>query len=216
MTAVLISGGTIDETFAMEFLKTYQAEYIVAVDRGLLFCHQAGIRPNAIVGDFDSIPQEILEQYEGASDLLVKRLIPEKDDSDTECAMHLVMEQGADEIYLLGGTGTRLDHMIANIQLLAYTCIRGIKMYMADPHNLITVLNQPTVLRKEDQYGKYVSFFALGDEVPDITLSGFKYPLTDYRLTNVSCGLSLSNEIMEEEAEVRFSSGILVMIQSRD
>lgn len=216
MVAVLISGGAIEEEFAVGFLDKCKADQIIAVDRGLTFCKRYGIRPNCIVGDFDSLPGGILEEYEKDTDIMIKRLIPEKDDSDSECAMHLAMDMGAEIIYLLGGMGTRLDHVMANLQLLAYARVRGVKMYMADAHNLITVLDGTTVLKRENQFGDYVSFFSLGDGVTDVTLRGFRYPLTDYRLTNTSCGLTVSNEIAEEEATVSFSEGLLVMIQSKD
>ena len=216
MKTILISGGNINPDFALDFIKKHPADHIIAIDKGLMFCHDNGIQPDYIVGDFDSLPSGILETYEQNPDIQVKRLTPEKDDSDTESAMHLAMEIQSRTIYLLGATGTRLDHMMANLQLLAYARRQGIQMYLVDEHNLATVLTQPIVLKKEEQYGTFVSFFSLGDEVLKLTLKGFKYPLTNHHLTNISCGLSLSNEIMEEEAEVTFESGILLMIQSKD
>lgn len=212
----MISGGNIDPDFALAFLKKYPADRIIAVDRGLKFCWEYDLCPDCIVGDFDSLPAGILENYEKNPAVTIRRLVPEKDDSDTECAMHMAMELAPDSLVLLGGTGTRIDHMLANLQLLAYAGARGIPMYLADPYNLVTVLFGPTVLRKEEQFGDYVSFFALGDEVRGLTLRGFKYPLTDHHLTNTSCGLTLSNEITAGEATVDFASGMLVMIQSRD
>lgn len=216
MRVVMISGGDIDPDFALAFLRKYPADRVIAVDRGLKFCAEYGVAPDYIVGDFDSLPAGILEQYEKRPDITVRRLVPEKDDSDTECAMNMAMELCPDRLVLLGGTGTRFDHMLANLQLLAYAGRRGVPMCLADAHNLVTVLFGRTVLRREEQFGRYVSFFALGDEVSGLTLRGFKYPLTDHRLTNLSCGLTLSNEITAEEATVAFSSGMLVMVQSRD
>lgn len=216
MIAVIISGGEIEREFARAFIEKCEDAEIYAVDKGLLFCYEQGIRPDCIIGDFDSLPDGILTHYEADTDILIKRLMPEKDDSDSECAMHLAIERGARTIYLLGGTGNRIDHVMANIQLLSYTCIRGIPMYLADAHNLAVVLNGGITIRREEQFGEYVSFFALTDHVPDLTLTGFKYPLANYRLTNTSCGLTLSNEIVEEEASVSFSEGLLLMIQSRD
>lgn len=216
MRTIMISGGNIDRDFALDFLREKQADHLIAVDSGLKFCHEQGIRPDYIVGDFDSLKDGILCFYERDPGIHIKRLIPEKDDSDTECAMHLAMELKSDEIWLLGATGTRIDHLMANLQLLVYASQRKIPMFIADPNNLITVIGSNTVLQKEKQYGRYVSFFSMGDEVIGLTLKGFKYPLTEYHLTNASCGLSLSNEILDDRAEVTFRSGILVMIQSRD
>lgn len=216
MKTILISGGDINSDFALDFLKKNEADYIIAIDRGLVFCHMHGIRPTHIVGDFDSLPPGILETYEKNPEIYIKRLQPEKDDSDTESALHLALELRSDRICLLGATGTRVDHMMANLQLLTYAALQGIQMYLVDAYNLVTVLTSSTILKREEQYGNYVSFFSMGDEVSGVTLKGFKYPLTNYALTNASCGLSLSNEILEEEAKVSFESGILLMVQSKD
>lgn len=78
MVAVLISGGAIEEEFAVGFLDKCKADQIIAVDRGLTFCKRYGIRPNCIVGDFDSLPGGILEEYEKDTDIMIKRLIPER------------------------------------------------------------------------------------------------------------------------------------------
>ncbi len=47
-----------------------------------------------------------------------------KDLTDTEIAMNLAIELGAERIFILGGTGTRLDHVVANIKLLPWPSSR--------------------------------------------------------------------------------------------
>ncbi len=216
MNMIFISGGRIDSDFALDFIKKHNEDTIVAIDRGLQFCSKKGIRPHYIVGDFDSLSPGILENYESDPDIYIRHLKPEKDDSDTESAFHLALDMGADTIYLLGATGSRMDHMMANLQLLVYGVQKGVLIYLIDPNNKITALTRSVTLKKAEQYGNYVSFFSWGDEVTDFTLKGFKYPLNHYHLTNTSCGLSLSNEIAEDQAEVHFESGVLLMIQSKD
>ena len=73
-----------------------------------------------------------------------------------------------------------------------------------------------TVLKKSEQFGKYVSFFSLGGEVTGLTLEGFKYSLNEYHLTAADSGLTVSNEISSEIAKVTYESGSLLMIMSRD
>ena len=72
------------------------------------------------------------------------------------------------------------------------------------------------IIRKDSQFGKYVSFFAAGETVEGLTLKGFKYPLDHYRLTTDNCGRTVSNEIQEEKAKVLYEKGSLLMIMSRD
>ena len=70
-------------------------------------------------------------------------------------------------------------------------------------------------VKKDEQFGKYISFLPAGEAVEKLTLSGFKYPLHAQRITNAD-SLCISNEINEETASVTFTGGELFMIQSRD
>ena len=81
---------------------------------------------------------------------------------------------------------------------------------------LYTTSQYLAVLKKEEQFGKYVSFFTVGGDVSGLTLKGFKYPLDGYDLTVADSGLTVSNEIAAETAEVTFDKGKLLMIMSRD
>ena len=72
------------------------------------------------------------------------------------------------------------------------------------------------IIKKSEQFGKYVSFFPFGGNVTDLTLEGFKYSLDHYRLTTADSGLTVSNEIVSEKAKVTYQSGTLLMIMSRD
>lgn len=216
MRIVLLSGGNIQGDFALSFLKREKFDKIIAVDRGLEFCSQYGIVPHGIVGDFDSVREEVLQEYLDCPGTLVRRLCPEKDESDTQSAFHMAVEMGAGEVAILGGTGSRLDHVMANLELLAYGLERGIRGYLVDPLNCIWAADRPLTLRRDRQWGKYVSLFALGEPVEGLTLEGFAYPLENYRLTSRDCGLTVSNEIVADEASVRFTKGCLLVVMSRD
>ena len=81
--------------------------------------------------------------------------------------------------------------------------------------NALTVLDKPFTIQKEKQFGKYVSFFSMSDKVEGMTLTGFKYPLHEYTMTNYD-GIGVSNEIQEETARVEFRTGMVLMVMSRD
>lgn len=214
--AVIISGGNIESDFALDFLEKNKTAFLAAADGGLKFCDENGILPYLAVGDFDSVPQELVHRFEENGKTEIVRLRPEKDDADTQSLLKLLIKKGIRSCALLGGTGTRLDHVFANLELLVYAKAQGCNLVLYDRHNCISVISSGEVLKKEEQFGKYVSFFPMGSEVRGLTLSGFKYPLTEYRLRAVDGGLTVSNEIEDEEARVTFSSGTLLMIMSRD
>lgn len=213
--AMVISGGTIEKDFALSFIKDYAPDYIVAADRGLAFCLENELKVDMIVGDFDSIPGGILDTYVSRHYVPVRRFNPVKDATDTEIAVRQIVEAGASEAVLLGATGTRLDHTIGNMQCLHILLDAGITAVIQDSHNRISLHREEFSIRREEQFGQYVSFLPAGDAVEKLTLTGFKYPLNAQRITNAD-SLCVSNEIMAEEAQVSFESGELFMIQSRD
>ena len=127
-----------------------------------------------------------------------------------------MIREGAKEILIFGATGTRLDHVLANLGLLSMGKKQGVQIVLADQWNYITLVESGTVLKKEEQFGKYVSFFSVGGDVTGLSLKGFKYPLNRYHLTVEDSGLTVSNEITEETAEITYDSGQLLMIMSGD
>ena len=138
-----------------------------------------------------------------------------KDDTDTESAVQTAAELGAEEIHIVGGTGSRLDHMLANVYLLGLLREEGISAYLVDAHNRVQVIDQRTVIKRETQYGKYVSLLPFMGAVEGITLKGMKYPLEDYTLDHCH-SIGISNEITGEQAEIEFRTGRLVVIESKD
>ena len=89
---------------------------------------------------------------------------PEKDYTDSEIAIGKAMERNSSEIHILGGTGTRLDHVLGNIQLLMQPLAKDIPCFLIDSHNRIRLLKERAVLRKSQQFGKYVSLLPLTTE----------------------------------------------------
>lgn len=215
-TTLILTGGMIERDFALSFIQEKQPDFILGIDRGLLFCYENGIRPDYIIGDFDSVPLAVLNYYRCCTDIPVKEYNPVKDATDTHIALEKAMDLGSEEIWILGATGGRLDHFLCNLQILKNAWERKCRVWIVDSQNLITLVTEKELkLKRSEQFGKYVSFFPLEKEVVGLTLKGFKYPLDQYCLRNQE-GLGVSNEIVEETAEVSWKYGILVMIQSRD
>ena len=84
-----------------------------------------------------------------------------------------------------------------------------------DANNRIHLIDHPLVIRKDSQYGKYVSLIPYTEQVSGLTLQGFKYSLENAVLHGF-CSLGVSNEIVDEEAAISFTQGILIVIESCD
>lgn len=217
MKTVIISGGRIDRDFALSFLENETFDQWIAVDNGLRFCYDNQIKPTWIVGDFDTAAPELVEYYQTQTDIPIRRFNPVKDSTDSQIAIELALELGSSEITLLGGTGTRMDHVLGNIQSLMLAKKKGVSCVILDEYNRIQLIDGETRLKKSEQYGKYVSLLPLTTEVTGVDLTGFKFNLTGHTFTSTgSAGLGVSNEIIEDTAEIRVKSGIFVLIESRD
>lgn len=216
LTGLIITGGTIDFGFAKRFLKNRTFDRVIAVDGGLAALHKLYLKPDAIVGDFDTVDPAVLEEYKRAGDSIDWEIHkPEKDETDTELALNTAIRLGCKKLVVLGATGGRMDHAIGNIHLL-YACLKkGAKAAIADEKNWITVLDKGRTFRAEDVKGKYISFLPLTGEVKGITLTGFKYPLFKKDI-DVGTSLCISNELVGEEGTIDFDSGVLLCVESHD
>lgn len=211
----VIAGGVIDDDNACGLLDAEPEAAIVAADAGMEFLYRTGRKPDVVIGDFDSVRPEVLAWFKGQEGVVWKELNPVKDDTDTESAVRLALSMGAAGITLLGATGGRLDHLLGNIELLGIGLMAGVPMQLCDAQNRVRMVKSGISIRKAEQYGSYVSLIPYSDAVEHLTLHGFYYPLSDYRLTGF-CSLGVSNEIVDEEAFITFDGGILLVIESRD
>jgi len=196
---------------------------LIAADRGLEALRQArelcgeSALPDVAVGDFDSVSAGTLAFFEGLGGIRFERHRPEKNQSDTELALAVAAESGAEDVLLMGVTGTRLDHMLSNVLLLKEGRDMGLRCTLLDAHNRLRLLAGRTVFRREDSPYSYISFLPLTARVEGITLRGFRYPLEGYSMElGAECGLCVSNEIRDREAVVDFSGGLLLAIESKD
>ena len=215
MKVLIITGGSLDFSFAKDYLKENAFDLSIAADSGMSFFYETGERPDYIVGDFDSADKKILDYFRKQEDIIFREFCPEKDETDTELALTMALELGADEVCVLGATGSRLDHVIGNIFLLCKPLKQGIPCTLVDRHNRIRLVNHALRLEKKKQFGKYVSVLPLTQQAGGVNLHGFKYPLNNATLTNNN-SLGVSNEVTDEIAEIEIGTGIVIVIESRD
>lgn len=216
MKTLIISGGNIETGFALEILKE-PFEEIIAVDGGLSFCYEYHIMPTRAVGDFDTLPPEILTWYKTHTRLEIREYDPVKDAADTQIAVELAIGLGSSRITILGAMGTRLDHVLGNIQALYLPLEKGIACELLDSHNRIRLLRDNCVIQKKELYGTYFSLIPFTTDVYGVTLKGAKYPLYRHHFTVLGTGsLGVSNEILEEQVEISLEKGILILIESKD
>ena len=198
----IISGGEPDDLTGI-----HEADFIIACDRGYVYCERLGLTPDLFIGDFDS--------YSGAvaPGVAVERLIPEKDDTDTGHAITYALSHGFRELVLVCALGGRLDHTLANLQNAANAAVQGMSVTILDEKSEITFLTRG-MLRLKKRPGWGLSVFSLSDTSTGVCLRGVKYELENAALDN-RFPLGVSNEFDAPEAEIAVGQGILLVMQTK-
>lgn len=220
MRIIMVAAGNADKNIINEYY-TPEKTYLVGIDGGTRFILDAGLVPDLFVGDMDSLVISD-EEKDILSAVECVKLVPEKDDTDTEHAVRLILERlnarKTDEeiqIIILGATGTRLDHTYANINLLKLFDENGIDAFIQDGHNRIRVTGKNICLKKAESFGKYISLLPFTDEVGGLSIKGAKYEIEGFLLTR-GTARCVSNEYTEGDVFISFESGSLIVIESVD
>lgn len=209
--AILIGAGETDAAMADVIKHGMRREdYIIALDGGLAFCMEQGIKPDRIVGDFDSLPlkkQELLNNYPQE---IIYRLPCEKDDTDTLAALKMLTYMGYQRFTIYGGLGGRLSHTMANIQSLLYLKEQGLHGELAGVDSRIFLIKDEKVILPAKK-NNYISIFAYSQKAEGVTLKNLKYEVENVELTN-SFPIGVSNEFVGEEAEISVAKGTLLVV----
>lgn len=203
MRCVIISGSPDTNVEEIKSLCTSD-DFIVCADSGYSFAKKAGLTPNLIIGDFDSLKEELPQNTE------VVKLNTHKDDTDTE---HCVMEcirRGYKDFLLLGSIGGRTDHTFANIATLAFLSEYNYNGIARNNGEEIRILKEGPY-EMNNKKGIIFSVFPYGCESVNVTYKGAEYMLNNKTLTyNVSRGIS--NVFVDDEAEITINRGRAILL----
>lgn len=211
MKVVIVSGGKQpSKDLLMNELE--DCDFIICADSGANCLYKYDIKPNILLGDFDSINKEVFEYYNNNCPNVIK-YPREKDFTDTELALSEALKLCIDEVVFLGCTGTRLDHLFGNMGLILRCVENGIKAYIKDDNNTIFIIDKTSVLTGEK--GEMFSIQAYMNEVKDLCIDGAKYPLHNYNL-KFGDPRTISNEFLDGNVKISFKKGHVIVFKSRD
>ncbi len=184
----------------------------IAADSGAETALRLGHVPSYIVGDFDSLDAQLVEQLRARGSNIITAEV-EKDETDTELAVQLAIDQGATEITLLGALGgERFDHTIANVLLLAG--FDTVPIQIIDGPSTCWLLRGPGHTTIHGQSGDLLSLLPLTGDATGIRTHGLYYPLNGETL-HFSKLRGVSNALTGEQAEVSLESGMLLVIHTQ-
>jgi len=177
-------------------------DLIIAADGGVRHTQMLGIRPDIVLGDFDSL---------GYTPQGAEKYPVEKDDTDAMLAAKRGLEKGCREfLFFASLDGPRLDHTLANLQTLRYLADHGAKGRLVGLRQQVTLLRNGTFPLPARDEGD-ISLFAFGGEAKGVSVKGLKYELDRGTLTP-SFPLGVSNSFVGKSAEISVEEGDILIV----
>ncbi len=179
-------------------------DYIVFCDSGLKHMDSLGVKPNLIVGDFDSYDNPNLE--------VETIVLPcEKDETDTVFAVKEALKRGFNEFLLIGVIGARLDHTLGNVSILMYLDSLSKKGVIIDDYSEMEIVSKEAAFI-EDSFA-YFSLINVSGKAKGIVVENAKYSLDNAEIT-CEYQYGISNEVIKGEiAKVSVSDGQLLLVR---
>ena len=208
MRAFIYTGGTVRTDHLIE--KPAEGDLVIAADSGYHTARALGVKIDLLLGDFDSIgaiPHEV--------GMEIQQVPVEKDFTDTQLAVEIALERGADDMIIIGGLSGRLDHTLSTLAVLEDLYARGCRnAVITDGQSRARYLKaSSTLIARSDC--RYLSLVAVDETVKGVTVEGCKYPLKNATLRRRN-QFAVSNEITGNVAFIAVKKGGVYVIESRD
>lgn len=185
-------------------IKKEAGDLVIAADGG--YKRLSDCQFDYVVGDFDSLG------YVPQGENVIKHP-KQKDDTDMLLAVKIGLAKGYKKFVLAGGLGGRLDHTLANIQVLAYLKSRGAEgILKSETTDVYFIQNESIVFPKETQ--GILSVFSYDKEARGVTIKGAEYKLADACLED-AFPLGVSNSFVGDETVVKVENGRLVIVHEK-
>ncbi len=204
MKALILAGGDLHQSpFVQGIIK--EATFIVAADSGLHHAKTLGLKPDLIVGDFDSVDKNILQAY---PDVPQKRFSIHKNLLDVEIALQTAHEKGASSYSILGATGSRLDQSLATFFIAARLKRNGFEVSIHGKQDVFFLQNESKIFDLPEQ--QPFSLLSL-EAVSTVSLENALYPLETQAL-EFGVGLGVSNQVKVSPLVVTVQEGLVAVI----
>jgi thiamine pyrophosphokinase len=188
------------------------ADLVIAADGGADVAARAGVDPDVLIGDMDSVTPATRARLE-ARRADVREVPPEKDQTDAELALEIAAQRGASEVWLAAALGGRVDHAVANLLLVFLARQMGVRLSLIDGRTEACLVGGPVVL--DARVGDIVSLIPLTPVVEGIKTVGLRYPLQNESLVR-GATRGISNVVAATPAGLAaVGAGDLLLVHTR-
>ena len=209
---ILLNGKINDYSIIKQFINNQNYDYIICADGGANHAYKMNITPNYIIGDSDSINKEVIDFYK-KQNILFEEFPSKKNETDSELCILLSKSLNASKIDLFGTLGGRIDHTLANINLLYYIREQEIiPRIISEQEEIYIATNECVKIKGKEK--DIISIIPIKGDVKGITLENLEYPLNNYDM-NYSTPLGISNIMLSEECKIAVKKGSLLIIRNK-
>ncbi len=194
---VLAGGDEVDKNLLSRYIK--ESDFVIGADKGAETAYKYNFNIDLLVGDFDSINPEILNEFKNK----IRRYPVEKDKTDLELALDIIVEKKYNNIVILNALGSRLDHTLGNLFLLEK--FKNINIKIVDNNSETFLVNEDEILLK-NTYNHILSIVPVSEFIQVEKLTGVKYPLEN-KTVNRGSTLCISNIVIDRECLISISRG---------
>ena len=201
MHALIIANGTLPNPDFVRALAKF-ATFIVYADGGANHAQKLGIKPNIILGDFDSVLTSTREHFSDVEQLLIE----DQNTTDLEKSILYCIEHNFTSVDIVGASGDRIDHTIGSLG-----CFKkyGDKIHI----RIIDNMGEITLIRKQIhckmKVGEKISLIPL-ERCTGVTTGNLKYGLND-EVLELGVREGINNEATSTQVSIQVETGTLLL-----
>ena len=189
-----------------------ESDFILAADGGTNYCLKISLMPHMVIGDLDSISEDILRQIY-KHNIPIHKFPTKKDKTDAELSIDYLIGEGFKDITIVGAIGSRIDHSLANILLLTKLNQKGVNGKIVDDNNTVYLVDKELILTKDEN--SFLSIIPITNSGIVITLKGFEYELDKVGI-DFGSSYGVSNKIIKNKGYIVLNKGQCLAIVSKD
>ena len=208
---IILNGKINNYKFIKSKINNEKYNYIICADGGANHTYKMGIIPNFIVGDLDSAEDNIIDYYKN-NNVKFEKFPSKKDETDTELCIYLANKLECKEIHIIGALGGRLDHTLANINILSNIKSLDIKCkIISETEEVFIAIDEKVEI--EGRVGDIISIIPINGDACGVTLENLEYPLNNYNM-KFGIPLGISNVMLDTKCTIKVEKGSLLIIRN--
>ena len=208
---IILNGEIKDYKYIKSIICKNNYDYIICSDGGANHTYKMNIVPDYIIGDLDSIEDNVIKYYK-SKNVKFNKFPTKKDETDTELSIWLANKLNAKKIDLIGALGGRIDHTIANINLLYYIRNKNIIPKMISEKEEVYIAIEEEIIIDGNK-GDTISIIPIKGDAKGITLTNLEYPLEN-GIMEFSRPLGISNIMTNSSCNIKVNEGSIIIIKN--